>query len=131
RSGLLDLAAPSSFERAARLAAYMVRAPVAIVCLLEEHRRVIKACVAPDRRWTELLDRSLPRSLCGLVVDGGAPVAIDDAAAHPMSREDPGLRELGVGAYLGAPLVLADGRTVGTVAAIDTQPRAWTPASMA
>jgi serine phosphatase RsbU (regulator of sigma subunit)/anti-sigma regulatory factor (Ser/Thr protein kinase) len=129
--GLLELPSPPSFERAARLAAYMVRAPVAIVCLVDDDRRVIKACVAPDRRWTELMERSLPRSLCGLVVERGAPVAIDDAAAHPMSREDPGLEELGVGAYLGAPLVLPDGRAVGTLAAIDTQPRAWTPASIA
>ncbi|MDX6645480.1 MAG: hypothetical protein QOK40_1207 [Miltoncostaeaceae bacterium] len=128
---LLEQPPPASFERAARLAAYLVRAPVAIVCLVDDEQRVIKACVAPDPRWSDLMERPLPRSLCGLAVDSGAPIAIDDAAAHPMSREDAGLGELGVGAYLGAPLLLPDGTAVGTVAVIDSRPRPWTPASMA
>ena len=37
------------------------------------------------------------------------------------------MQSLGVGAYVGVPLVMDDGQAIGSFCAIDTKPRRWTP----
>ena len=48
---------------------------------------------------------------------------ISDAREHPLLRDNPAIRDLGMIAYMGAPLITPSGNVLGTLCAIDHQPR--------
>ena len=50
---------------------------------------------------------------------------VEDAREHPLVRDNLAVRDLGVIAYAGIPLVLSDGHAVGAFCAIDGRPREW------
>jgi EAL domain-containing protein (putative c-di-GMP-specific phosphodiesterase class I) len=50
---------------------------------------------------------------CSLVLDGALPPVVPDVRADPRTRDLPVTAELGVGSYLGAPLLDAGGNPVG------------------
>jgi len=52
---------------------------------------------------------------------------VSDAREHPLLKNNLAIRDLGVIAYAGAPLITPDGNVLGTLCAIDHQPRHWTP----
>ena len=43
-----------------------------------------------------------------------------------MLRDNPAIRDMGVVAYAGIPLIDAEGNALGTLCVIDSQPRHWT-----
>jgi GAF domain-containing protein len=51
---------------------------------------------------------------------------ISDAREHPVLRDNPAIRDLGIIAYAGVPLIAPSGDVLGTLCAIDHQPRHWT-----
>jgi GAF domain-containing protein len=65
------------------------------------------------------------------VVIEGEPKVYPDARIYAQVRDNPAIPDLGVVAYAGMPLTDADGRTLGSLCAIDTRPRAWTKAELA
>ncbi len=125
--GLLEAAAGHpALDRLARLAARLLDAPVALVTLVDAEREVIGACPGLSGPWAERGELPLDRSVCMHVVDRGAPLAIRDAREDPLVRDNLAVPDLGVVAYLGAPLTLADGHVAGALCVIDHRPRHWT-----
>lgn len=61
---------------------------------------------------------SLSGSYCVRVIDGRLPAVIPDTIANPMTASLPITHELRLGAYVGAPVLDADGATLGTVCAV-------------
>jgi diguanylate cyclase (GGDEF)-like protein/PAS domain S-box-containing protein len=61
---------------------------------------------------------SLSGSYCVRVIDGRLPAVIPDTLANQMTLSLPVTRELGLGAYVGAPVLDAEGTTLGTVCAV-------------
>lgn len=57
---------------------------------------------------------------------GRAPVIDPDARQDPRFIDNLAIRDLGVIAYLGMPLITAEGEAVGTLCVIDHEPRIWT-----
>jgi GAF domain-containing protein len=51
---------------------------------------------------------------------------ISDAREHPTLRDNPAIRDLGIIAYAGVPLLTPTGHVLGTLCAIDHEPRHWT-----
>jgi GAF domain-containing protein len=51
---------------------------------------------------------------------------VSDAREHPLLRNNPAIRDLGIIAYAGAPLISPNGQVLGTLCAIDHEPRHWT-----
>src|SRR5436189_6219240 len=49
----------------------------------------------------------------------------------PLVQDSPAIAELGVIAYLGVPLITPAGHALGTLCAVDSQPRAWTAEDLA
>ncbi|MDY6998175.1 MAG: EAL domain-containing protein [Actinomycetota bacterium] len=66
---------------------------------------------------------SLPGSYCVRVIDGRLPPVIPDTAANETTAALPITGELGLGAYVGVPVLGVDGTTVGMVCAVGKQAR--------
>jgi signal transduction protein with GAF and PtsI domain len=54
------------------------------------------------------------------------PVIVSDARTDKRMLANLAIRDLGVIAYLGVPLITRDGYAVGTLCVIDHEPRTWT-----
>jgi EAL domain-containing protein (putative c-di-GMP-specific phosphodiesterase class I) len=65
----------------------------------------------------------LANSYCVRVLDGRLPGVIPDAGANLVTRELPVTRSLGIGAYVGAPIRLSDGRVDGMLCAVSSGAR--------
>ena len=119
RLGILDTPPSESFDRITSLAAQSLRVPILLLSLIDESRQWFKSCVGLDATQT-------PRdiSFCGHVVFERRPILVADAmrdarfADNPLVTGTPHIR-----AYLGIPLFTLDGQPIGTLCAIDVQPR--------
>jgi hypothetical protein len=125
-TGLLDSDVSPSFDRLARLAAQVLHAPVALVSLVAEDRQFFKSCLGLPEPWASERGSPLTHSFCQHAVVSRAPLIVTDAREHPVLRDNLAIRDMGVIAYAGIPLIEADGHALGTLCVIDSQPRYWT-----
>ena len=126
RVGLLDTAPEEVFDRLTRLARRLLGAPVALVSLVDADRQFFKSALGLPEPWATKRETPLSHSFCQHVVATGAPLRVEDAREHPLVCDNLAVPELGVVAYLGMPLATADGQVLGSLCAIDTEPRSWT-----
>ena len=126
RVRLLDTPAADPYDRLARLAAKLLNTPVALVTLVDEDRQFFKSCVGLDEPWRSARQTPLSHSFCQHALETDEPLVIEDARSHPLVRDNPAIRDLGVVAYAGVPLVTPRGHALGTLCVIDHRPRAWT-----
>jgi two-component system, LuxR family, sensor kinase FixL len=125
-AGLLDAPAEERFDRLTRLARQLLRAPVALVSLLDADRQFFLSAQGLAEPWTSLRQTPLSHSFCRAVVETGLPMSVSDAREDARVRGNPAVAELGAVAYLAVPLALPDDCVVGALCAIDREPRAWT-----
>ena len=120
-----------TFDRLSRLVAKAVQSSAAFVSLAD--------CCADEIVFAgitgipEILagDRKpLSQTICRHVVASGNPLVVADTQTHPLARNEPGLQELGIGAYLGVPLTTAEGEVVGVLCSVDRHAREWSPAQI-
>lgn len=64
----------------------------------------------------------LGETYCKKVVDGGLPELIPDTSRHPVARELAATAELPVGAFMGVPVKLRDGRVYGGICCFSSDP---------
>ncbi|MFD9372818.1 SpoIIE family protein phosphatase [Streptomyces sp. NPDC060020] len=118
-------------DRFARLVSRLLRVPVAFVSLIEDDRQVLPGLFGlPESRAGS---RALPlsHSLCRYVVATGQPLVVPDTRADDRLRTHPAVADLGVVAYAGVPLTDADGLVLGSLCAIDHEPRTWSDGELA
>ena len=125
-TALLDTPTDERFDRLTRLAARALNAPVALVSLIDEDRQFFKSCLGLPEPWGSARETPLTHSFCQHVVASGDALVVTDAREHPVLRDNMAIRDLGVIAYLGVPLVTSAGDGLGTLCVIDHEPRAWT-----
>ncbi len=125
-TGLLDSDIDPAFDRHARLAAQVLNAPVALVSLVDAERQFFKSCLGLPEPWASQRGRRSTHSFCQHAVASREPLIVDDAREHAVLRDNPAIRDIGVVAYAGIPLIDADGNALGTLCVIDSQPRHWT-----
>jgi signal transduction protein with GAF and PtsI domain len=123
---LLDTPAEEPFDRLTRMAARALGAPIALVSLVDDRRQFFKsACGLPEplasRRQTPL-----SHSFCQHVVASAAPLVVNNALTHSLVCGNMAVKELGVVAYLGVPLAMPQGLTLGSFCVVDTEARHWT-----
>ncbi|MES1202592.1 MAG: HWE histidine kinase domain-containing protein [Pseudomonadota bacterium] len=128
-TGLLDSAPDPAFDRITRLAATLLRAPTALITLIdfEGDRQVFISAHGPPSTLNGRRETPLAFSVCDTVARTGATLAIPDGRKDPRFKTNPALKLLGLVAYLGAPLTMEDGVTLGSLCVIDKRPRRWTP----
>ena len=131
RTALLDSPAEEAFDRLTRLAARVLRVPVALVVLVDADRQFFKSQVGLPEPWASRRETPLSHSFCRHQVDSGDILVIDDARRHPLVRDNLAIRDLGAVAYAGVPLVTSDGQPLGSFCVIDHRPRHWTAEEVA
>ena len=124
-TGLLDSEVTPSFDRHARMAADVLNAPVALVSLVDADRQFFKSCLGLPEPWASQRESPLTHSFCQHAMVSREPLIVDDAREHELLRDNPAIRDMGVVAYAGIPLIDEDGHALGTLCVIDSQPRHW------
>jgi GAF domain-containing protein len=125
-TGLLDSDVSPSFDRLARLAAHVLHAPVALVSLVDKDRQFFKSCLGLPEPWAGQRESPLTHSFCQHAVANREPLLVSDAREHPVLRDNLAIRDMGVIAYAGIPLIDGRRHALGTLCVIDSQPRHWT-----
>jgi len=123
---LLDSPPQESFDRLTRLTSTVLNVPIALVSLVDSDRQFFKSCLGLPQPWAAQRQTPLSHSFCQHVVESRRPLVISDAREHPVLRDNPSIRDLGVIAYAGVPLITPTGHVLGTLCAIDHEPRHWT-----
>ncbi|HVH44704.1 MAG TPA: diguanylate cyclase [Labilithrix sp.] len=121
---LLDSPPERAFDRLTRLAAGLLGAPTALVSLVDERRQFFKSALGLGEPWASQRETPLSYSFCQYVARDKAPLIVGDAREEPMLRDNLAVRELGVIAYAGIPLVVAN-EAIGAFCVVDTSPREW------
>ncbi|GAA3089926.1 SpoIIE family protein phosphatase [Streptosporangium carneum] len=129
RTGLSARSDPG-MERFAGLVARILRAPMALVSLVEDDRQVFPGLVGLTEPWAGLRQTPLSHSFCQHVVAGGEPLVLADARLDERLCASPAIEALGMVAYAGMPLTDEEGRVLGSLCAIDTTARQWTQAEL-
>lgn len=127
KTGLVDSAPDERFDGLARVAAHALNAPVALVSLVDRDRQFFKSCIGLPEPWASERETPLSHSFCQHAVATRKPLVVEDAREHPMLRDNLAIRDLGVVAYAGIPLITRDGEALGTLCVIDNEPRRWRP----
>lgn len=124
---LLDTPPEPDFDALTRLAAHALGTPMAVLSLLDSERLWFKSRIGLD---TPELDRRIAFCVHAIARPDALMVVPDLAADtrftdHPLVAQAPHLRF-----YASAPLVDAAGLALGTLAVLDTAPRAPSPAQL-
>ncbi|MDP8943199.1 MAG: GAF domain-containing protein [Actinomycetota bacterium] len=126
KTALLDTPPDDRFDRLTRLAAKALKAPVALVSLIDEDRQYFKSCLGLPEPWGSARETPLTHSFCQHAVASRGALVVSDARKHPVLHDNLAIRDLGVVAYLGVPLITSEGEGLGTLCVIDHEPRDWT-----
>jgi diguanylate cyclase (GGDEF)-like protein len=118
---ILDTPPEEAFDRITRLTARIFNVPMSTVTFLDGHRQWFKA-----RQGLDLCETEKGPAFCNLAVRSGDPLIVLDTLTDDRFRDNPFV----VGPpylrfYAGMQLRTTDGTAVGTLCAMDTQPRAF------
>jgi GAF domain-containing protein len=122
--GLGEQPDPEFDEFAERLAK-MAGAPFAMVNFISVDHQYCSGLYIPPGGGE--MGRAAPKThgFCPHVVVRRLALVLDDVCAYPRFASNPLIDELGVRAYLGAPLIDRTDTTLGTVCVVDTQQHEW------
>jgi PAS domain S-box-containing protein len=119
-TGLLDTPEDERFDGFTRLAAQILGVPTVVISLIDSERQYFKSVSssigALPHGWN-----ALNVTFCQDVVARREAVVIPDTDKEPLIAG----RQIRAKAYLGVPLVNDEKQVLGTLSAMDYQPRAW------
>ncbi|CAB4723438.1 MAG: SpoIIE family protein phosphatase [Actinobacteria bacterium] len=121
----------TSFDRYARMVRRALGVPVALVSLVEAERQVFVGAEGLPSPVDVVRETPLSHSFCQWVVKDEAPVVTSDARLDERLHSNLAIPELGVVAYAGWPVTDHTGAVIGSLCAIDDQPREWTDGDLA
>ncbi len=116
----------TSFDRYARMVRNALHTPIALVTLVEGDRQVFPGASGLPEPYRSTRETPLSHSFCKHVMADDRPLVTSDARDDARLATNPAIDELGVVAYAGWPIHDHTGRVIGTLCAIDTEPRTWT-----
>lgn len=125
--GPFEMRPPQALEHLARTAARICASPIGTVVVVDELQERHLSLVRPDHE-RQRISFELPRAggLCEAALAGLGPFAVENAAADPRFQEHPLVAgEIAVRSFAGAPITLAEGVTLGVVAAMDHRARSF------
>lgn len=123
RIGSYDHVRSSALDHVASMTAEALGTKAAAVSLVYPDRQVLAGCNVSDSEMPRV--RPLEMSICKYTVASREALVVDDTRAHPLLHDHPAVRDGGVLAYAGVPLLDTYGNVVGTLCTWDTRPRHW------
>jgi signal transduction histidine kinase len=128
RDAVRPRAYPSTaYDHLTRVAAVALDVPVALVSLVDDAGQFFHGMTGLLGEIAVCRSMPLSHSFCKHVVETDDLLRIVDARVHPLVQDNPVI-ELGVVGYLGVPLTTSAGHCLGSLCAITSTPREWTPA---
>jgi eukaryotic-like serine/threonine-protein kinase len=122
RLEILDTPADGAFDRITALAARLLKAPIAIVSIVDHDRIWFKSHHGVD---VEQIERE--PGLCASAMLHGEPWVVGDARNDPRTLANPLVAgDFGLQFYAGVPLKTKDGFGLGTLCVLDFEPRSVT-----
>ncbi|HVF77109.1 MAG TPA: sensor domain-containing diguanylate cyclase [Solirubrobacteraceae bacterium] len=128
--GLLEGDPEPIFDRFARLAARVADTPTALVSVVTDDRQHFAGLCGVAQPWADARQTPLSHSFCQHVVANAAPLVIEDARRDPILSTNLAIVDLDVIAYAGFPIVSPTGHVLGSMCAIDSEPRVWEQAQL-
>lgn len=122
---LLDTAPEETFDRYTRLLRNLLQVPVALISFVDEDRQFFKSYQGLGEPWASQQQTPLSHSFCQYVVALRQPLIVMDARANPLLCNNLAIPDLEVIAYAGMPLITRAGHALGSLCAIDSEPREW------
>lgn len=119
---LLDTPAEPLFDRITRVLAHALGVPFALISLVDDKRQWFKSRVG-----IELSETAREHAFCAHAILGREPLVVTDARTderfldNPLVTHPPHIRF-----YAGMPIFSQSGHALGTLCALDSQPRGFT-----
>ena len=111
-----------ALDRLTELVAHVLDVPVVCLSLVNGQHQLLTSSAGLAAPIALLLSHTFSRH----VTASRQPLAVCDGREDPLVANNPAVLDGMVTAFAGAPLVSADGRPIGTLCAMDYQPREWT-----
>jgi hypothetical protein len=128
---MLDSPVEETFERLTRAVVSGAQVPTALVSLVDDARQFFKSAQGLGEPWASMRQTPLSHSFCQHVVTSDEMLVVEDSRTDPRVAGNLAIDDLSVVAYAGAPLHGPGGMPLGSLCAIDSSPRAWTPEELA
>ena len=128
---LLDTPATEAFDRLVRLAARVLECPIALLSLIDADRQFFKASFGLPEDLATARQTPLTHSICQYAVAREDRLVVCDAMVEHWLDDNLAVREFGIRAYAGVPLMSTDGHAIGTLCVADFVPREWTAGQIA
>ena len=126
-SRLLDSLPEDSFDRYTRMAATVLKSEVSLISLVDADRQFFKSQIGLPAPYDQIRQTPLTHSFCQIVVRTGEPLIVEDARTDARVCNNGAIRDLGVISYLGMPVVSQEGFVFGSLCAINSHPKVWSP----
>lgn len=122
-TGLVAGEADPWFDRVTRIAIDLLPTATSLVSLVDRYHQFFPGRSDLDPAGG---DRQTPlsQSFCQWAVTSGQRLVVEDARNHDVLRHNQATKDLSVTAYAGVPITV-DGATLGTMCAVDYEPRRW------
>lgn len=126
--GLLDRLDEASFTHLTELASNILKVPVSLVSIIDKQndRQFFKSIKGLQEPWLSRGETPLSHSFCQHVAHDDAPLIVENATEYNRVKDNLAIPDLGVIAYLGVPIHDPQGRAIGALCAIDSDPKKWT-----
>lgn len=125
--GLVDSPPEEDFDRFTRLVSKFFEVPVALVSFVQEEldRQYFKSEIGLSGHWKKQRQTPLTHSFCQIVKRENRPLVVGNAPEDARVCDNRAVPELGVRAYLGAPIHGPGREPLGALCAIDSHYRNW------
>ncbi len=114
------------YNRMSELVSKILPVPSALVTLVTEDFQYFKGEVGAGEPWKSKGGNPISYSFCQYAIAFNQPFIVEDSRKNDLVRDNPAVSEMDVLSYVGIPLTLHNGISLGSFCVLDNFPRKWT-----